>query len=52
MTEVVDMLKAIYIFQQAMGMLKSMCNGEGGGHGEGDLHFSAGDGHVEGDVQW
>jgi hypothetical protein len=31
MTEAVDMVNAIYICQQAMGMLKAMCNGEGGG---------------------
>ena len=43
MTEVVDMLKAIYIFQQAMGMLKAMCNGEGGGHGEGHRHVAGDD---------
>ena len=47
------MLKAIYIFQQSMGMLKAICNGEGGGHGEGQRH-AAGDGadvwHAEGDV--
>lgn len=43
MAEVVGMLKAIYIFQQSMGMLKAMCNGEGGGHGEGQRH-AAGDG--------
>ena len=41
MTEVVDMLKAIYIFQKAMGMLKAMCNGEGGGHGEGHRHVAS-----------
>ena len=43
MTEAVDMVNAIYICQQAMGMLKEMCNGEGGGHGEGHRHV-AGDG--------